>query len=133
MITQAQIRSSLESVVETWANAQGYQFQKEGQQVDWNGAIRIETWLLPNEPLNPTIGDTLSRENGIFQITIVSDSGIGATQSDTVAQNCKLLYNRGQSLSGVMIPRTPAIKPSFLVDSQRHTILYVWYEADSFN
>ena len=81
-------------------------------------------YLLPADTNNPTYGDSLAMESGIFQISVCYPEGNGPADALTRAEALRAWFPRGLSLTDgnvtVRISRKPSIAPA-----QREPGLYV--------
>lgn len=92
--------------------------------------------LLVNEAQNPTIGGSMYRQIGIFQITLCYPPGTGAKAAASRAELVRDHFPRGLGLSSgginVLIDRTPSIAPA-MIDGDRYRIpVSVYFSADIF-
>lgn len=78
--------------------------------------IYQKAFILPANTSNPTYGDNLKRETGIFQVSIYAPSGNGSGLALDRAEIIRDWFSRGLSLVNdsvtVRILRTPSIAPA---------------------
>lgn len=92
--------------------------------------------LLVNESQNPTIGGSMYRQMGIFQVTLSYPPGTGAKAAASRAEAVRSHFPRGLGLSSggtnVLIDRTPSIAPA-IIDGDRYRIpVSIYFSADIF-
>ena len=72
-----------------------------------------QPFLIPAEPENPEMGDTVHRERGIFQVSLFYPPQTGSKDAAARAELIRALFHRGASFSSggvtVIIGRTPHI------------------------
>ena len=89
--------------------------------------------LLPNTPNNAVQGASMYFERGIFQITLLWPTGVGAMAADTRAELIRNHFRRGTSLveSGITVhvTNTPSIA-SAIPDGDRYAVpVSVYWQA----
>jgi hypothetical protein len=92
--------------------------------------------LLPATPENPSFGDSMVREIGIFQVTLYYPAGRGTGDVLARAQMIRSLFKRGAAFESggvvVKILKTPAIVNGHPVDEYFAVPVIVNYQADVF-
>lgn len=101
-----------------------------------NGTPYQQINVLFADSENPTIGDSMFRQNGIMQVLLAYPPGTGAKAAATRAELVRSWFPRGLGLSSggieVLIDRTPSIAPA-LIDSDRYKVpVSIYFTADIF-
>jgi hypothetical protein len=91
-----------------------------------NGIPYQEVFFLPAEPENPEIvGGSLTREQGIMQVTLRYPEGDGAGDADIRAELIRSVFKYGAQFSAggitVNVGRTPHILRSY-IDANRYCL-----------
>lgn len=80
------------------------------------GVLYQRAFLLPASTENPTFGDSMARENGIFQVSVCAPIGLGSIEAMQRASLIRNRFYRGLSLVKgsvtVRIIKTPSIAPA---------------------
>lgn len=98
--------------------------------------IYQRAFILPSATSNPTYGDTLQRETGIFQVSIYAPNGNGSGDAIERADIIRDWFYRGLSLVNdtvtVRIIRTPSIAPAIQDDLHYIIPVSIPYFCDVF-
>lgn len=97
----------------------------------------LESQMLPASTLNPTLGDGFHRRPGLFQVTIVTESGNGLREALTIAGEVLDTFKRGLTLYHdsevrVMVDETPSIGPVIPDGAELRLPITISYLADVF-
>lgn len=108
----------------------------EGVSFTPNTAAYQRTVLVPNQPLNPTMGSDHYREAGSFQVFLNYPANKGSGEAIARASQIRSLFKRGTTLieSGteVKILTTPQISGSSIVSDRIVVPVIIRYIADVF-
>ena len=108
------IRAALETQLDTLTPAlktvwENVSFTKPGSAFQ-------RAYLLPANTSNPTYGDNLAMESGIFQVSLCYPEGNGSIDALERAEALRAWFPRGLSLTSenvtVIINKTPSIAPA---------------------
>lgn len=95
-----------------------------------------ESYLLPANPDNSTLGQSHYLEIGIFQVSLKYPPGKGPVEAQARAEAIKAHFKRGTTLveSGVqvLITETPAIAAGFMSGDRYVVPVSITYQADIF-
>jgi hypothetical protein len=101
------------------------------------GVAYQRAYLLPATPENPSYGNSLIRETGMFQIMLNYPTGLGTLAVTTRAELIRSTFKRGAVFSAdgvdVKILKTPAIIGGHPVDEYFVVPVVIEYQADIFN
>lgn len=110
--------------------------QENGNYVPVIGTPYQRVNFLPAEPENPSIGASLYREQGIFQVTLLYPTNAGAVPARTRAQLIRSAFPRGMTLSSggvtVHIDRTPTIERGTTEADRYAVVVRIRYHANIF-
>jgi hypothetical protein len=94
------------------------------------------TDLLPAATVNPTLGDTMSRESGILQVTLCYPVGTGSGAARAQADLIRAAFPRGHSMTAgtttVQIDSTPSVAAGLIVGDRYCLPVRIRYFANVF-
>ena len=130
------IRSALESHLSSMSGALPTAYEN-AQFLPVSGTPFQKVNLLPALTQNPSIGASLHREIGIFQVSLYYPLNAGANNCATMAENIRTRFARGITITKdsvtVMIDSTPSISKG-MIDGDRWIVaVSINYSADIFN
>lgn len=115
------IRAELETRLRTWADAQSPAIKIAFENMPFTkptSGVFLETFLIPNITLNPTIDASRQRLMGIFQVNCwASSDNKGMKAAESLAQSVIDLFPVVPKTGSVSIERTPYASPSLLDNS----------------
>lgn len=131
------IRQALEVALNTWATTNTTVIA--WQNIQYNptkGTKYIRASLLPAETLNPTLGDSFNRKEGILQLLLYFPDGTGVGASETLADSLLAYFARGESFTAggivVRMLESPSISAGFNDNGWFVTPVSIRYTADLF-
>jgi hypothetical protein len=94
-------------------------------------------YLLLADPENPSMGNGMYRQRGVFQVTLTYPLGRGSKDIETRADLLRTTYYRGLTLTedsvNVVIEKTPAISHQPNEDAYAIKIVKIEFFAEIFN
>lgn len=118
------VRSALETALNAMTPALSTAWEN-GPFTPINGTAYQRVNLLTAEPENPSIGNTLYREIGILQITLMYPKDTGSGGANARAELIRTTFKRGNSFTKdgvkVIVERTPEVSPG-RVDGDRWSV-----------
>lgn len=130
------IRAALENHLSTMSGAIPISYENAQFSPTAGSPFQVVN-LLPASVENPSIGASLHRELGIFQVTLYYPINNGSSDAATMAENIRTRFARGITLSKdsvvVQIDSTPSIVRG-IIDGDRWVVaVSVPYMANIFN
>ena len=130
------IRAALENHLATMIGALPISYENAQFSPTAGAAFQVVN-LLPATSENPSIGASLHRELGIFQVTLYYPINNGSSDAATMAEAIRTRFARGMTLSKdgvvVQIDSTPSIARG-IIDGDRWVLaVSIPYMANIFN
>jgi hypothetical protein len=126
------VRSEFESRLNTWALANNIPVAFEGVPFTKpTNTPYAQSFLVVALVENPNVTAIRTRAKGYFQVNIWGLDGLGALETETLANSLAAAFPVVPKIGTVSVERPPYIAPALVVDAWRCVPVQIYYRVEN--